>query len=279
MGSLSKSRTGLFRLVLLVALSSASVYGQLLKSTILGTITDSSGAVIPAVQVVVTEQGTNAVRSAPTNDSGLYVVANLDPGVYRVEVEHSGFRKVTRANIDVPPNNTVRIDLELTPGAVSEVVDVTAEAPILKTDRADTGGQIAVQQLQALPLATNRNYQGLLMTVPGAGGKAVREHSEFYNSQDNLSNRVNGQERAANNFMIEGVDNNIETGSLTAIIPPIEAIQTVDVSTSNSDPELGRAGGAVVNATIKSGTNDLHGSLFYFHKNEKMFVIDVFATT
>ena len=204
--------------------------------------------------------------------------ANLDPGVYRVEVEHPGFRRVTRANIDLPPNNTVRIDLELTPGTVSEVVDVTAVSPILKTDRSDTGGQLEVVQLQNIPLATNRNYQGLLMTIPGTN-KAVREHSEFYNSQDNLSNRVNGQERAANNFMIEGVDNNIETGSLTAIIPPLEAIQTVDVNTTNYDPEFGRAGGAVVNATLRSGANDLHGSLFHFHKNDKLYAKDVFATT
>ena len=265
---------------LLVTFGSASaVRGQLLKGTLLGTVTDTSGAVVPAAQVVITETGTNATRSASTNDSGLYVFANLDPGVYRVEIEHAGFRKVTRSNIELPPNNTVRIDLELTPGAVSEVVDVTAEAPILKTDRADTGGQLQVAQLQAIPLATNRNYQGLLMTIPGTGGRANREHSEFYNSQDNLSNRVNGQERAANNFMIEGVDNNIETGNLTAIIPPIEAIQTVDVNTSNYDPEFGRAGAGVVNATIKSGTNDLHGSAFHFHKNQNLYAKDVFATT
>jgi hypothetical protein len=279
MGHLRNFRPAAWLPALLVTGSVLSLHGQVLKSTILGTITDSSGSVVPNAQVMVTETGTNVSRTIATNDSGLYTFANLDPGIYRVDVEHAGFRKISRSSIDVPPNNTVRIDLELVPGAITEIVDVTGEAAILKTDRADTGGQLEVLQLQAIPLASNRNYQGLLMTIPGTGGRAMREHSEFYNSQDNLSNRVNGQERAATSFMIEGVDNNIETGNLTAIIPPIEAIQTVDVNTSNYDSEFGRAGAGVVNATIKSGTNNFHGSLFEFHKNDHLYAKDVFATT
>jgi Carboxypeptidase regulatory-like domain/TonB dependent receptor len=251
---------------------------QTLRATILGTITDSTGAVVPGAQVTVIDTNTNTRREAAANDSGFFAVANLEPGAYRVEVEHPGFRRIVRAGIDLTPNVTVRVDLELQPGTVSETVDVTASAPILQTDRSDTGRQIEAVQLVNIPLGTNRNYQGMLMLVPGTA-KAHREHSEFYNSQDSLSNRVNGQERAANNFMIEGVDNNIETGSLTAIVPPIEAIQTVEISTSNFDPEFGRAGGAVVNATIKSGANDLHGALFHYHKNDSLYAKDVFATT
>src|SRR6266478_2124416 len=183
MGFLRSFRPAVSLLALVVTGSVLPLQGQVLKSTILGTITDSSGSVVPSAQVVVTETGTNVSRAAATNDSGLYAFANLDPGMYRVEVEHTGFRKTSRSNIDVPPNNTVRIDLELVPGAVTEIVEVKAEAAILKTDRADTGGQIETQQLQSIPLATNRNYQGLLMTIPGTGGRAMREHSEFYNSQ------------------------------------------------------------------------------------------------
>jgi len=262
---------------LLLTLSSAFSHAQTLKGTILGTITDSSGAVVPAVQVFATESGTNVARSGITSESGLYAFANLDPGVYRIDVEHAGFRKMTRANIDLPPNNTVRIDLELVPGAVSEVIDITAEAPILKTDRSDTGGQIQTQQLQNMPLNTNRNYQTMLQTIPGVS-RSFRTRSEFFNSQDSLINRVNGQNQSSNNFQIEGIDNNVEQGDLTGIIPPVEAIQTVDISTTNYDPELGRAGGAVANVTIRSGTNNLHGSLFHFHRNENTAARDVFAT-
>jgi Carboxypeptidase regulatory-like domain/TonB dependent receptor len=261
-----------------LSVSTAVLEAQVLRATILGTITDSTGAVVPGAQVVVIDTNTNTRRETTTNDSGFFAMANLEPGAYRVEAEHPGFRRIVRAGIDLTPNVTVRIDLELQTGTVSETVDVTASAPILQTDRSDTGRQIEAQQLVNIPLGTNRNYQGMLQLVPGMS-KAQREHSEFYNSQDNLSNRSNGQERDANNFMIEGVDNNIETGSLTAIIPPIEAIQTVEISTSNYDPEFGRASGAVVNATLKSGTNDLHGGVFHFHKNDSLYAKDVFATT
>src|SRR5207244_7690293 len=136
-----------------------SLEAQTLKGTILGTVSDTSGAVIPSVQVILTETGTNARRTLVTNDSGLYVAANLDPGSYRVEVEHTGFRRTVHDNIELAPNNTVRVDMQLTPGAVSETIDVTGEAPALKTDRSDTSAQIQTQQLIAMPTGSNRNYQ------------------------------------------------------------------------------------------------------------------------
>jgi hypothetical protein len=260
-----------------LSVSAGSLQAQTLKGTILGTITDTSGAVIPRAQVVIIETGTNTRRSVVTNESGFYAAANLDPGMYRVEAEHTGFRKIVRPGIDLSPNNTARVDLELSPGAVSEVVEVAATAPLLQTDRSDTGGQLQTTELQNMPLGYNRNYQGLLMTVPGIS-RSFRTRSEFFNSQDSLSNRVNGQSQLDNNVQIEGIDNNLEFGDLTGIVPPIEAIQTVDISTTNYDPELGRAGGAVTNLTIRSGTNQFHGTLFYFHKNENMQALDVFAT-
>src|SRR5260370_37683618 len=116
--------------------------GQSLKGTILGTLTDSSHAVVPNAQVAITDINTNFHRTEISNDSGFYVFANLDPGKYRVEVEHPGFRKVVQSAIDLTPNTTVRADLELTPGVLSEVVEVTAGATSLQTDRADTGGTI-----------------------------------------------------------------------------------------------------------------------------------------
>jgi hypothetical protein len=118
-----------------------------------------------------------------------------------------------------------------------------------------------------LPLGFNRNFQGLLITVPGAT-RPSRPHSEFFNPQDSLESKVNGQSRLSNNFMIEGVDNNHKTGLLTVLIPAADAIETVSVTTSNFDAELGRAGGAVSTVTIKSGTNELHGSVWFFGNNE-----------
>src|SRR5215472_1724915 len=260
---------------ILVSAAITGLHGQTLKGTILGTITDTTQAAVSGVHVSVTEVNTNFQRTGVSNGEGFYVFANLDPGNYRIEAEHPSFRKVIRANIDLTPNTTARIDLELTPGAVSEVVHVTAETPLLQTDRSDTGSKIENQQLNTMPLLNNRNYQNLLLVVPGVQ-RAYRSNSAFFNSQEHLQSVVNGLDQR-NNYMIEGLDNNVE--NLTGIIPPADAIATVDVSTTNYDPELGRAGGAVTNVTLKSGTNRFHGSAFEYHRDNDLQARNVFAST
>src|SRR5215831_11644619 len=201
-------------LVLAGLLMSVSIHGQTLKGTVLGTITDSSQAVVSGAHISITDVNTNFHRTEITNEEGFNVFANLDPANYRLEAEHPGFRKVIRAGVDLTPNTTARIDMELTPGAVSEVVDVTAEAPLLQTDRTDTSAKIADQQLGTMPLLNNRNYQNLLLVVPGVQ-RAYRSNSAFFNSQEHLQSVVNGLDQR-NNYMIEGVDNNVE--NLTGII-------------------------------------------------------------
>src|SRR5215467_3543906 len=262
-------------LAILLNAAITGLHGQTLKGTILGTITDTTQAAVSGVHVSVTEVNTNFQRTGVSNVEGFYVFANLDPGNYRIEAEHPNFRKVIRSDIELTPNTTARIDMELTLGTVSEVVHVTAETPMLQTDRSDTGSKIENQQLNTMPLLNNRNYQNLLLVVPGVQ-RAYRSNSAFFNSQEHLQSVVNGLDQR-NNYMIEGVDNNVE--NLTGIIPPADAIATVDVSTTNYDPELGRAGGAVTNVTLKSGTNDFHGSVFEYHRNNDLQAKNVFAST
>src|SRR5262249_43276156 len=221
---------------LLVFLTGEPARCQTLKGTLLGTITDSTQGVVQDVQVNLTETNTNFHLTQKTNESGFYVFATLDPGNYRVEVEHPGFRKVMRSDIDLTPNSTVRIDVELTPGTVTEVIDVTAGAMVLQTDRADTGGKVETKQLETFPTLNNRNYQNLIMLVPGVQ-RSYRSNSAFFNSQEHVQSVVNGLDQR-NNYMIEGVDNNVE--NLTGIVPPAEAIASVEISTTNYDPELGR---------------------------------------
>ena len=264
----------LFLMIVATILSTAPASGQTSNGTILGTITDSSHAVIPNVQVALTDTGTNARRTVETNTAGYFVFANLAPGTYRVDVEQPGFQKTVRSDIALDANTTIRADLQLTPGAVTETVDVTSEAPVLKTDRADTGGQIGSQTLDTMPMLHNRNYQSLLEIVPGVQ-KSYRSNSAFYNSQEHLQSVVNGLDQR-NNYMIEGVDNNVE--NLTGIIPPADAIANVDVSTTNYDPELGRAGGAVTNVVLKSGTNAYHGSAFEYNRVNALQARDPFTT-
>ena len=134
---------------------------------------------------------------------------------------------------------------------------------MLQTDRTDTGRVIDSKMVTDIPTTFNRNFQSLLVTVPGAT-RPHREHSQFFNSQDSLAVEVNGQPRMANNTLIEGLDDNQKTGLLQVIIPAADALETVSVSTSNYDAEFGRSGGAVTNVTIKSGTNDYRGSVFFF---------------
>ncbi|MGH9201693.1 MAG: TonB-dependent receptor, partial [Vicinamibacterales bacterium] len=155
---------------------------------------------------------------------------------------------------------------------------MTQAVTLLQTDRADIGRKIETRELADLPLLMNRNFQGLLNLVPGTS-RVFRPHSEFFNAQDSISTQVNGQSRMANNVQFEGIDNNHRTGLLTALIPPIEALQTVDITTSNFEAELGRAGGAVTNITLKSGSNDWHGSAYEFNRVSATAARNVFALT
>ena len=251
---------------------------QAVNGTLLGTIIDSTGAAVPGASVTVTEVQTGISRSATTNASGNYVFSNLKDGVYRVEAELSGFRKTVRENVRVDVNTTVRVDLTLQVGSLNEAVTVVQEAPPLQTDRADTGRIIESKQVTEMPLSFNRNFQGLLVTVPGAT-RPFRPHSQFFNSQDSLSTNVNGQTRLANNVMLDGIDDNHKSGLLTVLIPSADAIEAVSVSTSNYDAEFGRAGGAVTNVTLKSGTNQLKGVAFFFGNGDSTLAKNYFSGT
>ena len=254
------------------------VAAQAVKGTLLGTINDGQGAVLPGATVTIVDLGTNISRTAATNASGHYVFANLKDGTYRVEAELSGFKKVVRENVKLDVNTTVRVDLALPVGNLEESITVVEQKAVLQTDRADTGRLIESKQLTETPLAFNRNFQGLLITVPGAT-RPFRPHSQFFNSQDSLSTQVNGQSRLANNVMLEGIDNNHKTGLLTVLIPSADALEAVSVSTSNYDAEFGRAGGAVTSVTLKSGTNQIKGSAFFFGNGDSTLAKSYFSGT
>jgi hypothetical protein len=245
----------------------ATAHAQAATGTLLGNVKDESGSAVPGANVTATEVRTNISRTAVSNAAGNYIFTNLTSGVYRVDGELAGFKKFSREGVEVDVNTTVRVDISLSVGALSESVTVAAESPALQTDRTDTGRVIEGSQIAEMPLGFNRNFQGMLVIVPGAS-RPFRPHSEFFNSQDSLSSNVNGQSRLANNVQLEGTDDNHKTGLLTVLIPSAEAIETVAVTTSNYDAEFGRAGGAVTNVTLKSGTNQVKGTAFTFGNTE-----------
>ena len=263
-------------LAALATMTPAPARAQAVTGTLLGNVTDASGAAVPGATVTATEVQTNISRTTVSNETGYYIFSSLQNGTYTVEAELSGFKKVIRQNVKVDVNTTVRIDLTLEVGQMAEAVTVSAETPVLQTDRTDTGRIIESKMVAEMPLAFNRNFQGILLTVPGVT-RPFRPHSQFFNSQDALGMEVNGQPRMANNTLIEGLDNNHKTGLLAVIIPSAEALETVSVSTSNYDAEFGRSGGAVTNVTLKSGTNELKGSTFFFGNTEATNASDYFT--
>src|SRR6185312_1669144 len=274
---MSKLRLCIGAFVALTGIS-ALLWGQAVNGSLVGTITDSSGGVVPNAKVTILEVNTNASRDSTTNDSGNYSFTDLPPGTYRVDVEAKGFKHEVRSGIDVLVNQTPRVDMQIQPGAVSETIEVSGEPPALQTDRADTSSQIELAQTANLPIGTNRNFQSLLNLVPGTT-PASFQHSQFFNAASSLQTEVNGQMRMGNSYQIEGIDDNERTGLLQILVPPIEAIRVVDVSTSNFEAELGRASGANANVVLKSGTNDLHGGAYEFMRNGALNARNFFDTS
>ncbi len=212
------------------------------------------------------EAKTGLIHESVTNASGNYTFPDMPPGLYSVSVEANGFKKETHQNIDLPNNSSTRVDVEMETGSVTETVLVTTAPPVLQTDRADISTMLDTQQVADMPIGTNRNFQTLLNLVPGMA-PATFQHSQFFNAASSLQTEANGMPRQGNLYQIEGIDDDERTGLLQIIIPPVEAIQSVSISTNNYEAELGRAIGAVTNVTLKSGSNAFHGSAFEFIQN------------
>ncbi len=243
-----------------------AAFSQAVNGTIVGTVTDASGAVIAGAKITLTEVNTKIIHTGTTNSSGDYSFPDLPPGTYDAAAEMAGFKKEVKTGTVLEANNSPRIDLKLQTGDVTQTVEVSATAATLQTERADTGRTMDSQLVEELPLGVNRNFQNLLDLVPGTSVETF-QHSQFFNASSSLQTNVNGAPRMGNNYQIEGIDNNERTGLLQIMITPSEAISQVSVSTTNHDPELGRGTGAVTNVMIKSGTNQYHGEAYWFDQN------------
>ncbi len=256
----------LLALPLLCIASSSRAHAQAVSATLLGSINDKTGATVGGAIIVIQEIATGITHQATTNENGNYTFPNLPPGAYSITAEASGFKKETRSSVDVIVNTTTRIDFTLEPGSSMETVTVTDTPPLLQTDRADVSTKLESRQVADMPLSVNRNFQSLLNLVPGTT-PATFQHSQFFNAQSSLQTEVNGIPRQGNSYQVEGIDDDERTGLLQILIPPADAIETVDISTNNFEAELGRAIGAVTNVTLKSGTNTFHGSATEYLQN------------
>jgi hypothetical protein len=257
---------GLFAAIVLVFGLSGALHAQAVSGTIVGTVTDPTGAAVPNAQVTITLTGQNTSFATVTNESGNFTKPDLPTGVYRVTVVATGFKKSVQENISVLTNTTARVDVPLATGVVTDTITVTTAPPALQTDRADISTNIEAKQIATLPLSSGNSFQSLLSTVPGSA-PVVFNNSQFYNANNDLSVNSNGGSSYVNLYQIEGIDDDQRTGIHIILVPPAAAIASVDITTNNFEAEFGRAIGAVVNVTLKSGTNKIHGSVFQNMEN------------
>jgi hypothetical protein len=254
---------------------------QTIRGTLTGTVTDSTGAILPGITVTVTHRDTNISAHALTNASGNYTFPLLAPGEYAVVVEQTGFKKHVRAGVVVQIAQATRVDIPLQVGDMAETLQVVAESPLVRSTTAELGHVIEMKQIQALPL-NGRLFQSLIGLTPGtvarSGGDGA-ENPAAGGARGNTQHTVNGMPWSGNNFLLDGVANNEPLNSLVNISPPLEAIQEFKVQTVNPTAEFGVFGGASVNLTIRSGTNTVHGSVFEYFRDDSMNKKTFFATT
>lgn len=244
---------------------------QVLYGSIVGTVEDPSGAVVPGAAISVTNPQTGATRDVKADDQGRYTIVNLLAGTYTMTVTSPGFRTTNKTGVEVTINTVTRVPLRLEVGQVSEQVTVEASAIALQTDRTDTRAEINSRAVVELPLVAYRNYQSLIDLVPGAT-PSTTQNSMGASPQRSLTTNVNGTNRNNNNTRVDGAINvYIWLPHHTLYNPPVEAIETVNISTSSFDAEQGMAGGAAVTVATKSGTNQLRGVAYWYHDNQHLY--------
>lgn len=250
---------------------------------LVGTITDPSSAVISGAAIKVTDTGTGRTVTATTNAAGEYTINALPVGKYHVEVAQTGFKTAT-ADFAVDVNQVVEISLKLETGSSSTTVDVTGEVPLVDTNTSDTGEVIQGRQVVELPL-NGRNFTSLALLTPGVSrgqysnnANAPNNNAETWRNSESggAALAVNGLRPQANNFMIDGIDNNDSLVNTLVIFPAIEDIAEFKTTTTIAPAEFGRAGGGVVQVATKSGTNQIHGAAYWFNRS-KVAAADVYS--
>jgi hypothetical protein len=257
-------------LLLSLSIALPSLHAQALYGSIVGVVTDSTGAVVPGAAVKVTQTGTGQVRQAVTNDAGAYAFPTLPPGPYNVSVSREGFATSVKQGVMVTVDSVVRADAALNIGATTESVQITAQAAQLQTDKAEVRTEISTKQIEELPVPVNRNYQNLLVMVPGISPPSSSSSLAANPARGEVFS-VNGATQGASNTRIEGANAvNAWMSHETGYVPGLDAIETVTVTTSSLDADQGLAGSAAINVQLKSGTNQVHGSLFEYNQNNAM---------
>lgn len=264
-----KAKALFFCGLVIFMVSAHTAWAQTITGVITGTVVDSSGAAVPNVKIVATNVGTNLTYPTESNDAGIYNFPFLPIGNYTVSAEASGFKKVELGPFKLEVGQTARVDVKMQVGNVAETVQVTAIAPVLQTETTQTGDVITSTTATELPL-NGRNFLSLTLLIPGA---ITPNPGSFNNPSRQFSGGrpyVNGNREQTNNFLLDGIDIDDPIDNVVGYNPSVDAIGEMQVITGNAPAEFGNASGAVSVMTIKSGTNDFHGNLFEFLRNDKL---------
>src|ERR1700760_1633111 len=261
---------------LLLFLTSSPAHAQVDTGAILGTVSDTSGAQVRGAQVTVTNEGTAATLSSNTGNDGEYKFTPLPIGQYTVTVTFQGFSTVTQKHITVNVGADVVINVSLKPGGVNETIEVASTPPVLETQDASVGQVVDGRNVNNLPL-NGRNFTFLAQLAAGVN----TPQADTRGNAANGAFSANGLRPSQNNYLLDGIDNNSDNvdflnGTNFVVLPPPDAIAEFKVQTSDFSAELGRAAGAVLNATVKSGTNQIHGAAWEFFRNDILDAADWF---
>jgi len=270
-----RSRSTPFLRLLLVGvtismLASAPALAQVLYGSVVGVVRDAQGSVVPGATVTLVNVDTNLTRDTVTDAQGAYNFTNVLAGPYDVKVSLTGFREAIRSRVPVTTGQVSRVDMAMEVGALSETVTVRSAAQLLQTDKADVKTEIKSDAIVNLPLNQYRNYQALVVLVPGSLPPTF-QNAETDTPQRSLNVTVNGQSGAANTTLTDGTTNvNVNMPYHQIYVPPAETIETVNITTGSMDAEQGMAAGAAITVITKSGTNTFKGSAFEFFNDEAL---------
>jgi hypothetical protein len=254
--------------LLFALLSAPSAFAQAVYGSIAGTVTDPSAGLLPGVTVTITSLDRKTVDSIVTNEAGQFVKDRLLPGVYEVKVELSGFKQAVYPDIKINVDAQTRLDVRMQVGALSEAITVQGFSPLLKTDRADVATTFDTRQITDLPVL-DRNFTKFVLLTPGTQ-QLGWQHAASENPQGSTQTMVNGQHFSGTGYQLDGTENRDPILGIIVINPTLESIAETKITSQNYDAEFGQATAGVVSVQTKSGGNQVRGSGFVFHQDERL---------
>ena len=272
---MNRNRYGLCLLVVMALTAPASLRAQFETATVIGAVKDATNANVPASQVTLENTQTGVAQRTKTNESGEFVFINVRIGRYRVKAEAPGFKATVSEEFTLAVSARQRVDLTLAVGETQQIIEVAGAVAALETESSDRGQVINRTTIINLPL-NGRNYADLALLAPGVRKSNIADRESSFN--------VNGLRSSLNNFQVDGVDNNAyntsnQGYSNQALQMSPDSLAEFKVQTNNYSAEYGRAGGAIINASIRSGTNEFHGAAWEFFRNTSLNAVGFFRPT